>query len=107
MSTLQRGGRARLRSERRHCLADPVRQYELLSQLDIRSSLGYSVLRARKLEGKPVTGHVLRGGEIITRARGAGRGALAMFFFFYIYICRQRERKKKKERVTSVEKRRK
>lgn len=54
MGTLQRGGRARLRSERRHCLADPVRQYELLSQLDIRSSLGYSVLRARKLEGKPL-----------------------------------------------------
>lgn len=98
MSTLQRGGRARLRSERRHCLADPVRQYELLSQLDIRSSLGYSVLRARKLEGKPVTGHVLRGGEIITRARGAGRGALAMFFFFiYIYVDKERERKRKRE----------
>ena len=50
--TLQRRGWAWLRSERRHSLADAVRQYELFSQLDIRSSLGYSVLRARKLEGR-------------------------------------------------------
>lgn len=47
LRTLQRRGRARLGPEGRHSLANTVRQYKLLPQLDIRSSLGYSVLRAR------------------------------------------------------------
>jgi len=40
LRTLQRRGRARLGPEGRHSLANAVRQYELLPQLDIRSSLG-------------------------------------------------------------------
>lgn len=47
LSTLQRRGRARLGPEGRHSLANAIRQYKLLPQFDIRSSLGYSVLRAR------------------------------------------------------------
>lgn len=47
LSTLQRRGRTRFGPEGRHGLANAIRQYELLPQLDIRSSLGYSVLRAR------------------------------------------------------------
>lgn len=47
LRTLQRRGRARLGPEGRHTLANTVRQYKLLPQLDIRSPLGYSVLRAR------------------------------------------------------------
>lgn len=47
LRTLERRGRAWLRPEGRHSLANTIRQYKLFPQLDIRSSLGYSVLRAR------------------------------------------------------------
>ena len=47
LRTLQRRGRTRLGTEGCHSLANTIRQYKLLPQLDIRSSLGYSVLRAR------------------------------------------------------------
>lgn len=56
LRTLQRRGRARFGTEGCHTLADTVRQYKLLPQLDIRSSLGYSVLRARIWGEKGVFG---------------------------------------------------